>query len=137
MCDDVLSAIDSCEVSFPNPDAYWQAQLFPVVKLTGRKTVREWYALGCADVLTHFSANVPGREHFPPVECNDLVMPQAFFYDNRGLVPEDVNCDAFVLCSQYREKLHALFEGGYCRPISARTGKRVEKWTVSDAATHV
>ncbi len=127
---EIVNAVANCRVSFPVPDAYLQAQHLPVVQLPGRKTVCEWRALGCADVFTNFGTNIPGTKRFPPVKRNDLVAPQA----NRALVPDDVDCDAFVLCSQHREALHATLQGGYNRPILAETGKPVETWTVNAAA---
>lgn len=127
---EIVNAVANCNVSFPIPDAYLQTHHFPVVQLPGRKTMREWRALDCADVLSNLGANTPGRKRFPPVKRNDLVMPQAC----GGLVPDDVDCNAFVLCSRYRQALHAALQGGYNRPILAETGKPVEAWTVNTAA---
>lgn len=131
---ELLTAVRNCNVSFPTPQAYLETRNFPVVRLPGRKTVKEWRNVAEAELFSNFSVNVPARKQFPPVEREDLVMPMWGLYSNDGLLPDDAICDAFVVCNDYRQKLHNAFAGGYCRPISARTGLVTETWKVETAS---
>lgn len=123
---EIFDAIKDCTTICSASEAYCSDQL--VMQLPGRKTVEQWYSEGQADLLTNFQVNTPARVNFPPVLENDLVMPRTFLYNNSGLVARHTICNAYIVCKDFREKLHKEFAGGYNRPISSKTFAVVDSW---------